>query len=113
MMTLSFLRIWTLYLVNRTVQSSSQSWAREMSVPVLRLSSTRAVWAVVERWGDRGRCPARVERMGVPLAESTVGPVVREMGWRRYWASVRVTNVPVAPESRIAGSGGATTVDIE
>ena len=49
--------------------------------------------------------------MGVPLAERTVGPVVREMGLRRCCASASVTKVPVAPESRIAVMGGATSVE--
>ena len=46
---------------------------------------------------------------GVPLAERTVGPVVREVGLRRCRASVVVTKVPVAPESRMAVRGGATS----
>jgi hypothetical protein len=49
-------------------------------VPVLRSSSTNAAWAVVDRWGERGSCPASVESMGVPLADRTVGPVMREVG---------------------------------
>ena len=47
--------------------------------------------------------------MGVPLAERTVGPVARVVGLQRCCASVSVTKVPVAPESRIAVIGGGAT----
>jgi hypothetical protein len=80
MMTLSSFMMSTLYLVKRAVQSSSQSCAREMRVPVLRSSSTKAVWAAADRWGESGSWPTMVGSMGVPLAERTVGPVVREEG---------------------------------
>ncbi len=50
--------------------------------------------------------------MGVPLADRTVGPLGTEVGLQRCGASVVVTKVPVAPESRMAVSGGATTVKV-
>ena len=53
-----------------------------------------------------------VGSMGVPLAERTVGPMVTEVGLSRCGASACVTNVPVAPESRIAVKGGATSVEV-
>ncbi len=54
--------------------------------------------------------------MGVPLAERTVGPSVMAVVWLRYGMWVLATNVPVAPESRMAVGdeeewGGTTTED--
>ena len=53
-----------------------------------------------------------VDDMGVPLAERTVGPVVKGVGLQRCCASASVTKVPVAPESRIAVRGGATSGEV-
>lgn len=79
-----------------------------MSVPVLRSSSTKASCARVDKKGERGSLPVMVESMAVPLAARTVGPACG-VRLERCWASVVVTKVPVAPESRMAENGNGGT----
>ena len=72
-----------------------------MRVPVFKSSRTKAAWAVEDSFFDKGSWPWTVIGMAVPLAERTDGPLVTVVLLIRNSASVEVTKVPVAPESRI------------
>ena len=70
MITCSCLMILTPYLVESSIQSSSHSWLREMSVPVLRLSRIKTGCDAVVRADDSCSCLCARVGMTLPLAVS-------------------------------------------
>ena len=83
MITWLFFMILTSYFVNNAIQSSSHSLAREIKVPVLRSSSTKASCEVAFSAGDRCSCPLSWVGIALLLATRMVGPVAVGTRWTR------------------------------
>ena len=79
MITLLFLIIFQSYLVNRAIQSPSQSWTTETRDPVLGWSKMKVCYPFLDNSSDN---PQEVWRMGAivfPFATLTSGPPAGEV----------------------------------
>ena len=116
MITWWFFIILTPYLVNSAMHSLSQSWLKEMRVPVLGSSSKKSCWDRGVRAGYNCTWPQALLGMILPFAAIIMGPSLdlkTLFNKDRLWL---VKNEPVAPESSIAsflcGWGGNTLLPV-
>ena len=73
--SLLFLCTFKSVFVNSTVQSSSHNWPNEIKEALLSCGRTAACWDLVDKVGDRGRCPVTLEGIESAFGRVTLNEV--------------------------------------